>query len=107
MEIKIVFRGCVPIVQWMGNNVRYVLHVLITMHWTRVTQLLGTGLKINLWSQNIGFMAYNSMKRYQNLINWKMQQRLIQQFGLVQHVDCSCFYSLRREKVRKKEITEI
>ena len=107
MEIKIVFRGCVPLVQWMGNNVRYVLHILITMHWTRVTQLLGTGLKINLWSQNIGFMAYNSMKRYRNLINWKMHQRLIQQFGLVQHVNCSYFYSLRREKIRKKDITEI
>ena len=44
MEIKIVFRGCVPLIQWMGNNVRYVLHILITMHLTKVTQLLGTGL---------------------------------------------------------------
>lgn len=84
----------------MGNNVRNVLHILITMHWIRVTQLLGTGLNGDKSKSTCGhrilvFMAYNSMKGYQNLINWKVHQWLIQQFGLVQHVDCllTCLYA--------------
>ena len=50
------------------------------------------------------------MKRYQNLINWKMHQRLTiwtrsacrMSFNL-RHA----FISLRREKIRKKNINEI